>query len=69
MGTRHWAGLLEWLREVLLKRKMISPEDMDLFLLTDDPEQAVAFIQKNVKDREVPPRAARIQPDGTFPPM
>src|SRR6266853_2082274 len=39
-GSEYWNGLLEWMREVVLGRKAISPEDMDLMTLTDDPEEA-----------------------------
>src|SRR6202166_3205651 len=39
-GTEYWTGLLDWMRKVVLGRHAISPEDMDLMTLTDDPEEA-----------------------------
>jgi uncharacterized protein (TIGR00730 family) len=42
-GTEYWTGLLDWMRKVVLGRKAISPEDMDLMTLTDDPEEAAAM--------------------------
>src|SRR6187402_3947554 len=44
VGKKFWTGLLEWWKKVLVKDKMISPEDMDLFNLVDSPEDAVKVI-------------------------
>ncbi len=44
-GKEYWQGLLDWFRNTLLKEKMISPEDMDLFKVVDTPEEAVAIIE------------------------
>ena len=45
-GTEYWTGLLDWIRKVVLGRGAISPEDMDLMTLTDDPEEAAAMATK-----------------------
>ena len=45
-GTEYWSGLLDWMRTVVLGRRAISPEDMDLMSLTDDPEEAAAMATK-----------------------
>ena len=45
-GTEYWSGLLDWMRKVVLGRRAISPEDMDLMSLTDDPEEAAAMATK-----------------------
>ena len=42
-GTEYWTGFLDWMRKVVLGRKAISPQDMDLMTLTDDPEEAAAM--------------------------
>jgi len=42
-GTEYWTGLLDWMRKVVLGRKAIAPQDMDLMTLTDDPEEAAAM--------------------------
>lgn len=44
IGTKFWGPLLTWLEERLVEEGMISPEDTDLFLLTDDVHEAVAHI-------------------------
>ncbi len=37
VGSDYWGGLVDWLRERMLGEGKISPEDMDLFSVTDDP--------------------------------
>lgn len=44
MGTEFWSGLVDWIETQLKARGLISPHDMDLFLLTDDIDEAVAHI-------------------------
>lgn len=39
-GSRYWEGLVEWLRSVLVAEGKISPEDLDLFVITDSPAEA-----------------------------
>lgn len=44
MGTDYWSGLVEWMKNTLADGGFISPEDLDLFLVTDDPDEALAHI-------------------------
>jgi hypothetical protein len=39
-GRHYWAGLVRWLSARALGERKISPGDMDLVLLTDDPSEA-----------------------------
>jgi uncharacterized protein (TIGR00730 family) len=39
-GRHYWAGLLRWLQTRVLAEKKISPGDIDLMILTDDPAEA-----------------------------
>ena len=39
-GRHYWAGLVRWLGARALGERKISPGDMDLVLLTDDPGEA-----------------------------
>ena len=55
MGTEYWAGLLDWIENTLKSDGYISPEDTDLFQLTDDPEEAVGIIEKFVHEAGVTP--------------
>ena len=36
---------LAWMRDVLAARGMISPEDLDLLTVVDDPDDVVAAIE------------------------
>jgi uncharacterized protein (TIGR00730 family) len=40
----YWQPLLDWISARPLEEGMISPEDVDLLMLTDDPGEAVATI-------------------------
>jgi uncharacterized protein (TIGR00730 family) len=40
-GRHYWAGLIRWLQSRVLGEGKISPGDIDLMLLTDDPREAV----------------------------
>ena len=47
MGVEFWEGLKNWIVEIMLQRHHnINAEDLDLFLLTDDPEEAIQYINK-----------------------
>jgi uncharacterized protein (TIGR00730 family) len=48
MGHEYWKGLLDWLRKTMLHDKKISPTDLELFQIIDDPEEAVKHIMKYV---------------------
>jgi hypothetical protein len=43
-GSDFWEELLEWVREEALADGMISPEDVELLHVTDDPAEAVRVI-------------------------
>ncbi|MDY7108105.1 MAG: TIGR00730 family Rossman fold protein [Planctomycetota bacterium] len=60
MGSDYWKGLLDWIRSVMLeKHDHIGEDDLGLFHLTDDPDEAVRIL------REV--RAARPEADERLP--
>jgi uncharacterized protein (TIGR00730 family) len=40
----YWGELLSWVRGELLADGMISPNDVDLLFVTDDPEEAVRVV-------------------------
>ena len=45
IGKDYWSGLVKWMRETMLeKHENINPEDLDLFYVTDDVEDAVKHI-------------------------
>ena len=44
MGTEFWGGLIDWFRQTLITEGMISPTDMDLIRVIDDPGEVVNAI-------------------------
>ena len=54
-GRHYWAGLLRWISSRLVGEGKISAGDLDLMLLTDDPEEAA----KAVIDAHAAQTAAR----------
>ena len=47
-GTQYWSGLLEWIKMQLLENKMISPQDLDIIYMTDDPEEVVTIVKRAI---------------------
>ena len=43
--TAFWQPMLEWVHDQLLAQGMISPDDEELVVVTDDPDEAVGFIK------------------------
>ena len=42
--SEFWQGLLSWIKDSMLKDNTISPEDLDLIQVIDDPKQVVSAI-------------------------
>jgi hypothetical protein len=45
VGSEFWGGLLDWFKETLLKEKMISEPDLELYRVVDTADEAVAHIK------------------------
>jgi uncharacterized protein (TIGR00730 family) len=39
VGSGYWAGLVDWIRERVLGEEKVSPEDLELFSVTDEPAE------------------------------
>lgn len=48
VGSHYWRGLLNWIKEPVLKEGKISPGDLDILQLIDDPEEIVKTIKKTI---------------------
>lgn len=44
MGKEYWKGMIDWMKDTMLREGTISEDDLDLFMLTDDPNEAVNYI-------------------------
>src|SRR5262245_61682503 len=45
VGTAYWAGLLDWVRATLLPAGAIEAADLELFEVTDDPDEVVRMVR------------------------
>lgn len=61
MGSEYWDGLITWMKQKMLQEhRFISPEDLNVFTVVDEPKQAAKIIVefKEAKGRvgiELPP--------------
>jgi uncharacterized protein (TIGR00730 family) len=44
VGADYWGGLIDWMRVKMLADGMISPEDLDLFVVCDEPAEVVRHV-------------------------
>ncbi|MBC2715752.1 MAG: TIGR00730 family Rossman fold protein [Desulfobacteraceae bacterium] len=44
-GSEYWGGLVEWIKARLLEDKLISPDDLDILKVTDDPEEILKIVK------------------------
>ena len=44
VGSDWWGGMLDWMRERMLKDAKVGPGDLDLMQVTDDPREVVDAI-------------------------
>jgi uncharacterized protein (TIGR00730 family) len=56
-GSEYWKGLTAWVRDTLLADGKVSPDDLDLLLVTDDPEDVV----KVVRERHLLARSTAVE--------
>jgi len=48
VGSDYWKGLKNWIQSHLLENGMIAKQDLDIFLIMDDPEEIVNAVKKIV---------------------
>jgi uncharacterized protein (TIGR00730 family) len=58
-GRHYWAGLIRWLRSRVLLEQKISSGDLDLILVTDDPQEAARAVTAAHEARQKPPPQRR----------
>ena len=42
--SKHWHDMLDWVGDEVLAQHLVSPDDLELLSVTDDPEEAVETI-------------------------
>ena len=73
IGTKFWAGLIDWVRDTLLtEHGMINRKDLLYFQVTDDVEHAVDLVRRCYDEKcwmggptEIPAFAAQTTGEGT----
>ena len=58
VGSEFWGGMLDWFRTSLIDEEVISPDDMDLIQLIDEPREIVNAIFKYYETRGFEPSEA-----------
>jgi predicted Rossmann-fold nucleotide-binding protein len=48
MGSDYWGEMIAFMQEHMLKREMIAKEDLNIFMLMDDPKEIAEYIKKFV---------------------
>ena len=59
-GKDHWKGLIRWMKERVEAAALISPGDLNLFKITDDPQEVIDIIldyERRVGPPEIVPKA------------
>ena len=46
VGSDYWAGLIDWIKDKLLTEKRISPEDLEILQIMDEPDEVVKAVEK-----------------------
>jgi hypothetical protein len=58
-GREYWQGLADWMRDRVAEERKINVEDLDLFHVTDDPQEVVDII---LREREAKPETTIHEP-------
>ena len=53
-GRHYWAGLIRWIQAKMLGEQKISPGDIDLMIMTDDPKEAVKLVVDAYQSQQNP---------------
>ncbi|MDX1646168.1 MAG: TIGR00730 family Rossman fold protein [Longimicrobiales bacterium] len=45
VGSEYWGGLMDWIRDRMLTEGKIAEDDLDLILVTDDPDEVADHVE------------------------
>jgi uncharacterized protein (TIGR00730 family) len=45
-GREFWSGMIDWLRDRVVGGGNVAPDDLDIFTLTDDPDEVVETLAR-----------------------
>ncbi len=46
--STFWRGMLDWLKNTMIKRGYLSEDELDLFTVLDSPDDVVSYIKKHI---------------------
>ena len=49
IGKEYWKGLISWMKDTMLKERLVSKQDLTLYKVTDDPDDVLRIIKKFYK--------------------
>src|SRR5207237_7870458 len=49
--SKFWGGLINWIRDTMLIEGKVSPEDLDLLYVSDDPEEICRLVCEAYQER------------------
>lgn len=56
VGASYWKGLMDWIKETMLAREAyINKADLNIFHITDEPEEVVKIINKHYRHEGLKP--------------
>jgi uncharacterized protein (TIGR00730 family) len=61
LGSSYWRGLIDWLRDTVLAEGKINPADLEMLVVTDDVDEAVAMMVAAQQDRWPSPAPERAE--------
>ncbi len=50
-GSSFWSGLVDWLKTQALERGLLGCNDLDLFRMTDSPEEVCRWVEESWRQR------------------
>lgn len=53
-GTEYWSGLVDWIRGTMAAHGKIAEEDIDLMLVTDDPQVVLNHLVEKLPNEQRP---------------
>lgn len=49
VNTSYWKGLVDWINDEMIGRKLLAKDEMSIFRVMDNPDEIVGEIKKNAK--------------------